>query len=66
MSAIEFSAPTGVALHRRLDRIRARESLIVPVTERAAGDAIIWNDLYDSEPKWMEWGFGTARDENAR
>jgi hypothetical protein len=48
-------AQGALAMHRRIDRIRARETLIVPTTESAINEARRWFDLYDSEPKWMEW-----------
>lgn len=42
-------------IHRRLDRIRAREGLIVALSQETAAEAEMWFDLYDKERAWMEW-----------
>lgn len=42
-------------IHRRLDRIRARETLIVTLDQEAVAEADMWSDLYDSENRWLEW-----------
>jgi hypothetical protein len=44
-----------IAMHRRLDPFRARETLIVPLTDKALEESGHWFALYDSEPRWMKW-----------
>ena len=41
-------------MRRRLDALRTREIIIVPLTPGAAGQASLWRDMYDAEPGWME------------
>ncbi|HEX9537990.1 MAG TPA: hypothetical protein VGA04_07435 [Streptosporangiaceae bacterium] len=41
-------------MRRRLDALRTREIIIVPLTPGAAGQASLWRNMYDAEPGWME------------
>lgn len=40
-------------LRRRLDPLRARETIIVPLSSTGAKTAPMWSSLYDSEPRWL-------------
>lgn len=49
-----YAAADGiVGLRRRLDPLRARETVIVPLSSTAAEHAQMWSRLYDSEPRWL-------------
>ena len=46
-----------IGLRRRLDALRMRETIIVPLTPDATGQASMWRDMrdmYDAEPGWLE------------
>ncbi len=42
-----------VGLRRRLDPLRARETIIVPLSSAGVKNAPMWGSLYDSEPAWL-------------
>jgi hypothetical protein len=42
-----------VGLRRRLDPLRTRETIIVPLSRTGASRAKLWAGLYDAEPRWM-------------
>jgi hypothetical protein len=51
----ESYAGTGgiIGLRRHLDPLRARETIIVPLSKVGAGHQRLWVSLYDAEPGWM-------------
>jgi hypothetical protein len=50
-----LEAPGGVrAIRRRLDRLRVRETIVVPLREDV-GAVSGWCSLYESEPSWLSW-----------
>lgn len=51
----ETYAATGgiVGLRRRLDPLRARETIIVPISRTGVNCAPMWSSLYNSEPRWL-------------
>jgi hypothetical protein len=59
-SRLDASSPddtyTGkgvIGLRRRLDPLRAREIIIVPLSKAGAGHKPVWANLYDAEPRWI-------------
>jgi hypothetical protein len=40
-------------LRRRLDSLRTRETIIVPLSTTGADHAPLWSSLYSSEPHWL-------------
>jgi hypothetical protein len=48
-------ARRGLAMKRRLDPFRARETLIVPLFDEALEEARHWYAFYDDESSWMKW-----------
>lgn len=49
-----YAAAGGIAgLRRRLDSLRARETIIVPLSTAGVKRAPMWSSLYDSEPHWL-------------
>lgn len=54
-AATEQSTEAGgiVGLRRRLDALRMRETIIVPLSPDGARQAALWRDLYDAEPGWL-------------
>lgn len=54
-SEVDTYEGTGgiVGLRRRLDPLRARETIIVPLSKAGAGHKRLWANLYDSERRWL-------------
>lgn len=48
----------GIA--RKLDYFRARETVIVPLSERGFAQAPAWRRMYEAEPSWLEEALGRA------
>lgn len=44
-----------VALRRHLPAGRVRETFVVPLSQFATSEAEIFEQLYDSEPTWLDW-----------
>lgn len=49
-----------VGLRRRLDALRTRETIIVPLSSDGGRQAATWRDMYDAEPRWLEEALTTA------
>jgi hypothetical protein len=50
----DYIGTGGIAgLRRRLDALRARETIVVPLSPAGASHARLWRDLYDAEPQWL-------------
>jgi hypothetical protein len=50
-----YAAAGGISgLRRRLDPLRARETIIVPLSTAGAKTAPMWTSLYDLEPRWLD------------
>jgi hypothetical protein len=49
-----------VGLPRRLDALRTRETIIVPLSKIGAGQKRFWVSLYDAEPGWMPGALRSA------
>jgi hypothetical protein len=49
-----------VGLRRRLDPLRVRETIIVPLSEAGAGHKQLWASLYDAEPGWIPGALRSA------
>lgn len=47
-------AETHLGLARKLDEFRARETVIVPLTERGFAEAPAWYQMYEAEPSWLD------------
>ena len=48
----------AIALRRRIDGFRTRETIIVPLRSEAAGACDVWRGLYAAEPSWLPWALG--------
>jgi hypothetical protein len=49
-----YAAAGGITgLRRRLDSLRARETIIVPLSRAGMERAPMWSSLYVSEPRWL-------------
>jgi hypothetical protein len=49
-----YAAAGGITgLRRRLDPLRARETIIVPLSSTGVDRAPMWSSLYNSEPRWL-------------
>jgi hypothetical protein len=46
--------PEHLGMGRRLDYFRARETVILPLTEQGHRDANIWHLMYEAEPSWLD------------
>lgn len=49
-----------VGLRRRLDPLRTRETIIVPLSGTGAGHKKLWAGMYDAEPRWLPAALGAA------
>jgi hypothetical protein len=47
-------------LRRRLDAVRMRETIIVPLSPDGTRQASLWRDMYDAEPGWREEALRSA------
>lgn len=47
-------AETHLGVARKLDEFRARETVIVPLTERGVTEAPAWYQMYKAEPSWLD------------
>ena len=47
-------------LRRRLDLLRVRETIIIPLSQAGADRAQLWADLYDGEPGWVARALASA------
>lgn len=58
----ETSAGTGgiVGMRRRLDPLRVRETIIVPMSEQGACHKRLWTSLYDDEQAWISEALRSA------
>jgi hypothetical protein len=45
----------GMAMRRRVMPLRARETLIIPITQASWGTIGAWEALLDSEARWLPW-----------
>lgn len=45
-----------VAMCREIEPIRARQTVMVPLTVPAIDLLIDWMDIFSAEPKWLDWG----------
>lgn len=45
----------GIAMRRRVMPLRARETLIIPLTEQSKGTIDAWEALLDAEATWLPW-----------
>lgn len=49
-----YAGADGISgLRRRLDPLRARETIIVPFSSTGVDRAPMWHSLYDFEPRWL-------------
>ena len=47
-------------IRRVLPAARARETMIIPVTQRGRSQATAWLRMYDAEEHWLDWALARA------
>jgi hypothetical protein len=48
-------AAGGIAMRRRVRPLRARETLIIPITDASRNTIDAWEGLLDAEARWLPW-----------
>ncbi len=54
----------GTSLCRELPGERSRETFIISSEHAADFESVMWAELYDEEPTWLEWALSTIKAED--